>query len=366
MVAVYEKLRERLDQFPQGFPSSKSGVELKILEDLFACREAEIALSLRPYPELEPVPAIAQRVSIPEKELGATLYDMSKKGLIMRFRVSETDLYYCLMPWAIGIYEFQVNNLTRDKIQMYEQYFEEAVVPAWREVPNRLGFRVIPVEKQITAMTTIQPYERISQIIDSNTLFAVADCICRKERSIIGDSCGRLQEACMSFGPAAAYYIENGFGREISREEARNILLRTEEEGLVHCSSNTLGGHLFICNCCSCCCGVMKHITKYDNPRVVTKSNYYAVNDAEKCDECGICVDRCQVHAIRIEKWVALIDRERCIGCGLCVTKCATGSLSMAAKSPDEATPVFPDAVAMLQAVGQARGSSYHPFEQDK
>ena len=362
MVAVYERLRDRLDQFPQGFPSSKSGVELKILQDLFTPGEAETALSLKPYPGFEEVSAVAQRAGKDEQELGETLYTMSKKGLIMRLRVSETELYYCLMPWVLGIFEFQVNNLTRDRIQLFEQYFEEATVPAWREVPNRLGYRVIPIEKEITAMTTIHPYERISQIIDSNTEFAVADCICRKERAIMGDSCGRLQEACMMFGPAAAYYIENGFGRAISKEEAKNILLKAEEEGLVHCSTNTLGGHLFICNCCSCCCGVIKHVTKYGNPRGITKSNYYAVNDADKCNDCGICVDRCQVHAIRIEDDVAVIESERCIGCGLCVTKCATGSLSMAAKSPDEASPVFADAIAMWQAVGQATGKNY-PFE---
>ena len=362
MVAVYERLRDRLDQYPQGFPRSKSRVELKILEDLFTPGEAEIALSLRPYPQLEPVSAIAQRTNKDDKELGDTLYAMSKKGLIMRFRASETDLYYCLVPWIIGIFEFQLNNLTRDRIQMYEQYFEEATVPAWREVPNRLGYRVIPVEKEITSMTTIQPYERISQLIDSNTEFAVADCICRKERSIIGDSCGRLQEACMTFGPAAAYYIENGIGRAISKEEAKNILLKAEEEGLVHCSTNTSGGQLFICNCCSCCCGIMKHITKYDNPRVITSSNYYAANDVDKCNDCGICVGRCQVHAISIENSVAIINKERCIGCGLCVLKCATGSLSMAAKSPDEATPVFTDDETMKQALAMATGKKC-PFE---
>lgn len=362
MVAVYERLRDRLDQFPQGFPMSKSGVELKILEDLFTPGEAETALYLRPYPQLEPVPAIAQREGKEEKELGDTLYSMSKKGLIMRFRASETELYYCLMPWVIGIFEYQVNNLTKDRIRLFDQYSEEAGVQALREAPTRFGLRVIPIEKEITGMTTIHPYERISQIIDTNTEFAVADCICRKERAIMGDGCGRLQEACMMFGPAASYYIENGIGRAISKEEAKNILLKAEEEGLVHCSTNTLGGHLFICNCCSCCCLLMKNITKYGNPKVITKSNYYAVNDVDRCNDCGICVDRCQVHAIRIEDGVAIINKERCFGCGLCVTKCATGSLSLSAKSPDEASPVFNDEEEMKQSVGQATGRNY-PFE---
>ncbi len=255
-----------------------------------------------------------------------------------------------------------MNNLTPDRIRLFEKYYEEAMVPSLREAPTRLGFRVIPIEKEIQGYTTVQPYERVSQIIDSNTVFAVADCICRKERAIIGDGCGRLQEACMTFGPGASYYIENGIGRAITREEAKNILLKAEEEGLVHCSSNTAAGQMFICNCCNCCCGVMKNITKYGNPKVITKSNYYALNDVGNCNICGICVERCQVGAIRIEDDVAIVEKDQCIGCGLCVSTCATGSLSLAAKSPDEASTIFADSVTMLQASGKAIGKNY-PFE---
>ncbi len=362
MINIYERLRDRLDMFPQGFPKSESDVELKILQDLFTPEEAEIALSLQPNPKFETVSAIAQRAGKDETEMGETLFGMSKRGLIMRYRASETELYYCLIPWVVGIYEYQVNNLTKDRIRLFEQYYEEAMVPSLREAPTRLGFRVIPIEKEIQGSTVIQPYERVSQIIDSNTEFAVADCICRKERAILGDGCGRLQEACMTFGPGASYYIENGIGRAISKEEARDILLKAEEEGLVHCSSNVSGGQMFICNCCSCCCGVMKNVTKYGNPKVITKSNYYAVNNAEDCNACGICVGRCQVHAICIEDDVAVIERDRCIGCGLCVSTCPTGSLSLAAKSPGEASPVFADGIAMLQALGKATGRNY-PFE---
>ena len=41
MAEVYEKLRERLDMFPQGFPKTQSGVELEILENLFSEEEAK-------------------------------------------------------------------------------------------------------------------------------------------------------------------------------------------------------------------------------------------------------------------------------------------------------------------------------------
>ena len=40
------------------------------------------------------------------------------------------------------------------------------------------GFRVIPVEQEIKDDRKIQPYEQVSEIIEANTKFAVADCIC--------------------------------------------------------------------------------------------------------------------------------------------------------------------------------------------
>ena len=53
MSEIYEKLRERLDMFPQGFPRTESGVEMKILRELFTPEEAQIMLFLRPSPEAD-------------------------------------------------------------------------------------------------------------------------------------------------------------------------------------------------------------------------------------------------------------------------------------------------------------------------
>ena len=235
MTTVYEKLRERLDMFPQGFPKTKSGVELEILEALFSIEDAEIALSLRPFPET--VSTIAERMEWNEKDLGAALYDMSKRGLILRYKESEQNIFYFLAPWMIGIWEFQVNNLTKDNVKLYEKFYEEGMVPL-NKTKKVGGFRVIPIQKEIQNDTEIQPYEKVFELIDSQTRFAVADCICRKEAKIMGEGCDKLSEACMMFGLAADYYIENEMGREITKDEAKEILLKAEEDGLVHCSSN--------------------------------------------------------------------------------------------------------------------------------
>jgi hypothetical protein len=243
MTTVYEKLRERLDMFPQGFPKTESGVELEVLQHLFTPDEAEIMLNLKPMPEKLSV--IAQRTGKDETELGKTLYDMSKRGLLMRWRAPNKEMYYFLMPWMVGIWEFQLNRLNKENIELYERFYQEGMVPSWKKTKTG-GFRVIPVQKEIEGKTEIQPYEKVSEIIESHTRFAVADCICRKERRMTGKGCDKLLEACMSFGPAADFYIENGIGREITKEEAKQILEKAEESGLIHCSSNQAGNKIFI------------------------------------------------------------------------------------------------------------------------
>ncbi|MCK5181146.1 MAG: 4Fe-4S binding protein, partial [Dehalococcoidia bacterium] len=315
---------------------------------------------LRPFPP-ENVTTIAERTGKDKTELGSNLHDMSKRGLIMRYTAPDNELYYALIPWIVGIWELQLNNLTQENIKLYDKYFEEGMVPLQRS--RKLGgLRVIPVEQEIEGSTEIQPYEKVSQIIESHTRFAVADCICRKESRMVGEGCDKLLEACMSFGASADFYIENGLGREISKAEAEEILLKAEEDGLIHGSLNSAGNKAFICNCCGCCCKALAHVTKYGNPQAITRSNYYATKDQETCTTCGTCVDRCQVDAIHIENDYTVIDKDRCIGCGLCVSTCPTGSITMVHKSPQEASAIFSSDEEMMQVMAKETGKVY-PFE---
>ena len=359
MSDIYVKLRERLDMFPQGFPTTESGVEMEILQQLFTPEEAEIMLHLRPYPE--PPSAAAERMDRDEAELSEILYKMSRNGLILRGRVSEDEVYYFMAPWVVGIWEFQVKNLTPENIKLYEKYHEEGLVPE-RYNSKTAGFRVIPIEEEIKDSSEIESYEKVSEIIESNTRFAVADCICRKEAEMFGKGCDKLMEGCMMFGMAADYYIENEFGREITKEEAKEVLRKAEEDGLVHHSSNHLGQKIFICNCCGCCCKALAHINKHNNPDAIAKSNYYAVVDEDTCTACETCVDRCQVNAISMEDDLAVIDRARCIGCGLCVSSCPTESITMVHKTPEEVSVIFADDAEMLQSLANDKNKQY-PFE---
>ncbi len=356
---IYEKVRERLDMFPQGFPKTASGVELEILRHLFTPDEAEIMLGLRPSPELPAV--IAGRVSRDAEGLGKQLYDMSKKGLIGRFRTPDGHYLYGLAPWIVGIWEFQLNNLDQKLAELKERYAEEGMIPERRKT-KLSGMRTIPIEKEIMRTSEVESFEKVSEILDSHTKFAVSDCICRKERKLMGEGCDKLMEACMTFGPAAEYYIENGIAREITREEAREIVRKAEEQGLVHCSSNQKGQKLFMCNCCGCCCGVLRSVNRHNIPTAMTKANYYAMVDPEACTGCESCLERCQVKAIQVQDGTAIVDKTKCIGCGLCASTCPTEAISVIHRGKEDLSEIFPDPLAMVQAIGKEKGKAF-PFE---
>jgi ferredoxin len=94
----------------------------------------------------------------------------------------------------------------------------------------------------------------------------------------------------------------------------------------------------------------------------MTKSNYYAKVDPETCTGCESCLDRCQVNAIQVQDGTAKIEKARCIGCGLCVSTCPSESISIVRKEKEDLSVIFPDPIALLQAIGKEKGKAF-PFE---
>jgi len=61
--SIYRDLQQRLDKYSLGFPATESGVEIKILKELFSEADAEMFLALSPM--LEPPDAVAERIGQP-------------------------------------------------------------------------------------------------------------------------------------------------------------------------------------------------------------------------------------------------------------------------------------------------------------
>ena len=325
MTDIYEKLARHLDNTPGGFPETDSKVELRILKQLFTPEEAALALLLNMMPE--PVGPIAQRAGTSPEQILPVLAEMGRKGLIIHQNRDGQDLFM-LLQFVVGIWEYQVNRLTRDLIRDFNEYVPHLIKAQEQHKTQQL--RVVPVAASVTAELAVMDHEHLENLIQNQSKILVAPCICRKEHAMVGKGCGKLEEACLIFGSGAYIYESRGIGRTITREEALAIVRRGAKQGLVAQPSNSAKA-MNICLCCDCCCQILSNIKKCSSPARLVNTNFRAVVDDEACTGCQACEEICPMDAVEMDtqRLVAQIDQERCIGCGLCVTACEFDAASL-------------------------------------
>lgn len=329
---VYQKLATVLDTLPNGFPATEDGVEIRLLKKIFSPEDAELFCDLKLT--FETAEQIANRTGRPLAVLKDRLRVMMKKGQIFGIDTGGTSIYK-MLPWAFGIYEFQLPHMDRELAELCEQYGETYGKQFFANKPQLM--QVIPVESQIDAEHEALPYERVSNIIENSQSFMYFDCICKKEKGLLDQPCDKPMQVCTAFAPIPGVFDNHPYGKTMTKQEAYQLLNKAEEAGLVHLTWNVKSGHFFICNCCGCCCGVLRGINKLgiDASKVIN-SYYTAQIDPETCVACGTCADeRCQVNAITETDDAYRVIPEKCIGCGLCVTTCPSESIYLVRK-PEE------------------------------
>lgn len=218
------------------------------------------------------------------------------------------DTFWHAESWIPGIMEMIVNNLDNVKKYPVVAYAMEAYgrvrgpMSAGMFPPGIGLMRVIPIETSIEGDSHRASYEEVSKYLNDNTIFSCSPCSCRTDREAMGEGCGHLKEdMCIQMGHAAEYYIRTERGREITRDQAFEIINRAEENGLMHQIPNIDGSgktHA-ICNCCGCSCLSLRSGTMYKNVDMV-RSNYVSRIDKEKCVACGQCVENCPMNAIKL------------------------------------------------------------------
>jgi ferredoxin len=336
---LYRRLREHLDRNYVGFPTTESGVELRILTQLFTPEEAEIAIELSAIPE--PAAKIHKRLKgrLTLEELVEKLDRMEAKGIIAAHPAGGERRYLKLV-FAVGMYERQVATLTPELERDTRQYMEEGFDRAFH-TKKTTQLRVVPVNKKIPVEHNVASYDEIrAHIQTSPGPFGAIPCICRKGHALLGGKCRQTEAShnCLMVGPAAVWAASSGAGIELTREEMLAALDRAEEEGLVLQPENTKSP-MFICNCCGCCCNVLAGAKRLPAPAEYFSANFYAEVDVEACQSCGVCIDRCQMDAITNPEGTALVDLSRCIGCGLCLSTCPSGAMRLVAKKEHRTPP---------------------------
>jgi electron transport complex protein RnfB len=330
----YKRLAERLDSLPNGFPPTDEGSELKVLAKLFTPDEASLASQL--LMRLETAAQIAERLELDYNDTRQMLKTMARRGLIKAGK-SDGGLGYGLLPFVVGIYENQIGSFTEEFARLFEDYYQHSFAKMLTIQPAI--HRVIPVGESIKMDMQVAPFESAVGVIEAAQSWGVTDCLCRIQTAYIGKPCKHPVDVCMIMSPVSDAFINSEEIKALTKEEAYAVLRRADEAGLVHSVSNNQKGIWYICNCCTCSCGILRGMAELGIANVVASSAFINTVDETLCNACGLCVENCQFDALTVGDF-AVVDGMRCVGCGVCVNACPDYVLVLVRRPEEEIKPV--------------------------
>ncbi|KAB3530763.1 FAD-dependent oxidoreductase [Alkaliphilus pronyensis] len=282
------------------------GPEYYALEPILNPYQARTAMYLE-FRKKMTAKEVAEAAGEPYEKVKQTLEYLAWAGLAFVNTIEGVDMYWqdIFVPGHMEL----INN-NKEIVEKHPEVAEAFYYLGSKKGPMAAGImpigsgpmRVIPIERSIDGNSKRATYEEISKHLRDATVFSVSDCSCRTSREAMGEGCGHLkEEMCIQLDHAAEYYIKTGRGREITREEALEIMRKAEDNGLMHSIPNLdEPGHTHaICNCCGCGCYAMRLANEFINNDIV-RSNYKSVVEEEKCVACGECVDVCPTNALRL------------------------------------------------------------------
>ena len=361
MASMYEQIAKKM-----GSPWSEE-ME-KILKTLYSSEEAEILLVFNgAYMDRFTAQKIAKKLKRSVDEVQPILKEMSRTQRL--FSATRNDITtYSMFPLVPGLFELYFANHKRalaeeeDVLKLfteeYEKYYDQGYVvnsmtssyPFMRvfvdqEVINDTVSRekgaLLTVNEEVDVIKNkILPFEQVKTLVEKSHRVSVMDCACRTHMKIHNNGVPVNDypvNVCMNFNTFADYCIEQGFGRELTKDEALKTLTGAAKAGLVHTTQNITEKTSFICNCDRDCCIMLRGIRQFDNPGMVATSNFLPEYTKENCIFCLNCIEICPMEIIELidedsEDQRILINTDRCIGCGVCAYNCPEEALSMVKK----------------------------------
>jgi len=326
----YRLLQERLDRNVTGAPASEA--MMRVLRLLFNPEEAHIA---RRLPQLVALPALARKLEVDHEELGERITSMAERGLVLDFERDGTR-YVVATPVVIGFFEFTFMRSRPDApMDEYAQAFaalfeEEGFARSIFTGTTQIGRSFVREEVLPDGDTEILDWERATEVVRTADAVAVSLCPCRTDATLRGEGCDAPTRTCLTFGNSARVMARAGIAEPITNVEAMEILLEAKEAGLAQTGDNVRNEVSHLCNCCGCCCGMMRGIKRFSIYDGIVPSNWMATIDHGKCRGCATCAKACPAEAITVvssegkglrKNW-ALIDGARCLGCGVCGDVC--------------------------------------------
>lgn len=325
---VYTRLADHLSKVGMGYPVRDTLLE--ILKENLDPVEAQICMALPAgLIPLEPasVGEIEHRVAMPPQDLTPALDRLTRKGFLYEGKTPAGEKGYALLHIGFGFpqtffWKGEDSPHARKMALLVAKYFNRQVTrEAYGGDPKQ--YRYIPVGKTITAdLQAVLPTRLMEEVISDARRIAVAHCPCRVGYGLVGKGCEHPTEVCMKFDELADFLIDRGFAKELSHDQALDVMRKTEEAGLVHFVDNAEEVK-HNCNCCGCACWNVGNIRRRKIDRDAIMATYFMRDtDSEKCTGCGQCATICPVEAVQISDGPPLIDTQWCIGCGVCAGVC--------------------------------------------
>ena len=278
----------------------------------------------------------AAKLGIAEEAVKDAAHRMAAKGYVLTYETTNGRAYERGNP--VFMTEQQVRSQEESHARSIFANFMDSMIDAdsLKTLNKTPYYRVLPVEYTITGNIPsnaipldapipdpreVLPIDVVTDMVNAQDVVGVAECFCRKARTVVGKACEHPLETCFVFNEFAEGLIDVGLARRLTKPEALEILRQCEEVGLVHNVDNAEGHLRTLCNCCSCSCVVMKSI-QHGSSSSGSSSRYVVSLDDAKCVDCGECIDICPVECRQIVDGKMVVDITKCLGCGLCVTKC--------------------------------------------
>lgn len=362
--SAYKSLEERLNRFPQGAPASET--LYKILEMLFDKKEAELVaqLPIKPFT----IEKAAKIWGIKVEEATKILDKLASRAVLLDIE-HDGKRTFLLPPPMAGFLEFSMMRTRGDVDQkllgeLYYQYLnveEDFIKELFYSTDTKLG-RVYVQESVLSSDNVVEvlDYERASHIIKTASHIGVSTCYCRHKMQHVGRACDAPMDICMTFNGTAASLIKHEYARKVEVSECLELLDVAYENDLVQCGENVRKGVNFICNCCGCCCEALVAAKKFGAMHPVETTNYIANIKEDTCINCGKCIKKCPVGAIKEvtinannpkEKIIAEVDKDLCLGCGVCVRNCFNNSIMLKTRGKRIITPATSVHRVVLMAI---------------
>jgi Pyruvate/2-oxoacid:ferredoxin oxidoreductase delta subunit len=344
------------------FNSFLKTIDLVLTED-------ELDLLLRLRTDLYSYEQAAVQSDLTSEKFNSMFESLKQKGFLGTKYTETGEERYTLNPFIVGWFEAQVPFLIgkpeeKEFARRYMGFFDSLrnynFFP-FRNIMNLMAKRA-PISHQSVGIlheskdakgkstvtinrvinvpdSKIYPTKSVNDLIleyGSKSIIGQFNCMCRRITSNIGDPC-RLNMpddgGCLGFGDTIRPYIKYGYARQISKEQAFEVIQKVRDRGAIHSvfheKDDTNLPQVGICNCCWDCCGILRSYNMGAVP--LRYSSYYMakIADSSKCIGCKKCEKYCPTAAISIVDEKATINTKKCIGCGQCVHQCSRSTVEL-------------------------------------